>query len=102
MHIRPAGGRHADLSSPYVSERRPAHSSLRWEPAAFRPPCLDRRISMITSVVAGIVALVVVLIVVSEIVAAVIPLIIVLTCVPVRERDSLARVLAALDSSRRL
>ena len=57
---------------------------------------------MITTVVAGIVALIVALVVLSEIVAAVIPLVIVLTCVPVRERDSLARVLAALDSSRRL
>lgn len=57
---------------------------------------------MITSVVAGIVALIVVLIVLSEILAAVIPLVIVLTCVPAWERDGLARVLAAMDSSRRL
>lgn len=57
---------------------------------------------MITSVLAGVVALIVVLIVLSEILAAVIPLIIVLTCVPAEERDGLARVLAAIDSSRRL
>lgn len=53
-------------------------------------------------VLAGIVALVVLLIGLSEILAAVLPLIIVLTCVPARERDSLARVLAVLDSRRRL
>ncbi|WP_127504052.1 hypothetical protein [Actinoplanes solisilvae] len=53
-------------------------------------------------VLAGIVALLVLLLVLSEIAAAVIPLIIVLTCVPERDRESLARVLAALDSSRRL
>ncbi|MCO8275972.1 hypothetical protein M1L60_35880 [Actinoplanes sp. TRM 88003] len=57
---------------------------------------------MITSVLAGVVALIVVLIVLSEILAAVIPLIIVLTCVPAAERDGLARVLAVIDSSRRL
>ncbi|MCY1142040.1 hypothetical protein OWR29_28945 [Actinoplanes sp. Pm04-4] len=57
---------------------------------------------MTLTVLAVVVALIVVLIVVSEILAAIIPLIIVLTCVPVAERDGLARVLAALDSSRRL
>ncbi|MCM4084775.1 hypothetical protein [Paractinoplanes hotanensis] len=57
---------------------------------------------MTFTLLAGIVALIVLLVVLSEIVAAVIPLIIVLTCVPVGERDALARVLAALDSSRRL
>jgi hypothetical protein len=57
---------------------------------------------MTVTVLAGIVALLVLLVVLSEILAAVIPLIIVLTCVPERERDGLARVLAAMDSSRRL
>ncbi|MDY7085828.1 MAG: hypothetical protein SYR96_12050 [Actinomycetota bacterium] len=57
---------------------------------------------MTLSVLAGIVALLVLLFVLSEIVAAVLPLIIVLTCVPERERETLARVLAAADSSRRL
>jgi hypothetical protein len=57
---------------------------------------------MTINVIAGIVALLVLVLVLSEIVAAVLPLIIVLTCVPERERDTLARVLAALDSSRRL
>lgn len=57
---------------------------------------------MTLSVLAGIVALLVLLFVLSEILAAVLPLIIVLTCVPEREREALARVLAAVDSSRRL
>lgn len=57
---------------------------------------------MTINVLAGIVALLVLLLALSEIVAAVIPLIIVLTCVPERERETLARVLAAMDSSRRL
>jgi len=57
---------------------------------------------MTAVVLAGIVAALLLVIVLSEIVAAVIPLVIVLTCVPVGERDALARVLAALDSSRRL
>lgn len=57
---------------------------------------------MTSSVLAGIVALLVLLIVLSEIVSAVLPLVIVLTCVPEREREVLARVLAAYDSSRRL
>ncbi|WP_249997684.1 hypothetical protein [Actinoplanes sp. M2I2] len=57
---------------------------------------------MTMSLLAGIVALIVLLIVLSEILAAVLPLIIILTCVPARDRDGLARVLAAIDSSRRL
>ena len=57
---------------------------------------------MTSSMLAGIVALLVLLIVLSEIVSAVLPLIIVLLCVPERDRDDLARVLAACDSSRRL
>nr|WP_221376263.1 hypothetical protein [Actinoplanes polyasparticus] len=57
---------------------------------------------MATSVLVGVVALIVVMIALSEILAAVIPLVIVLTCVPPGERDGLARVLAVLDSSRRL
>ena len=57
---------------------------------------------MTVSVVAGIVALLVLLIVLTEVVSAVLPLIIVLTCVPEQERDALARVLAAMDSRRRL
>jgi len=51
---------------------------------------------------AGIIAFLVLLFLLSEIVAAVLPLIIVLLAVPQRERDALARILAALDSSRRL
>ncbi|WP_045747661.1 hypothetical protein [Actinoplanes rectilineatus] len=57
---------------------------------------------MTSFTVAGIVALLVLLIVFSEVVSAVIPLIIVLTFVPEREREALARLLATLDSSRRL
>jgi hypothetical protein len=57
---------------------------------------------MTTTVLAVIVAVLVLVIVLSEIVAAVLPLIIVLAVVPDRERDALARVLAAIDSSRRL
>jgi len=57
---------------------------------------------MTITVLAGIVGLLVLLIVLSEIGSAVLPLIIVLTCVPERDRDSLARVLAAIDSRRRL
>jgi hypothetical protein len=57
---------------------------------------------MTINVLAGIVVLLVILVVLSELAAAVLPLIIVLTCVPERERDALARVLAAVDSSRRL
>jgi hypothetical protein len=41
-------------------------------------------------------------IVVAEVLAAVLPLIIVLTFVPPEQRDPLARLLAACDSSRRL
>jgi hypothetical protein len=48
------------------------------------------------------VAVLVVLLVVSEILAAVLPLIIVVALVPPHERDDLAKVLAACDSSRRL
>jgi hypothetical protein len=48
------------------------------------------------------VAVLVTLLVLSEIAAAVLPLIIVVTLVPPEERDDLARVLAACDSSRRL
>ena len=55
-----------------------------------------------TPVLAAIVALLVVLVVLTEIVSAVLPLVIVLICVPERERDSLARLLAVCDSSRRL
>ena len=55
-----------------------------------------------TTLLAGIIALLVLLFVLSEIVAAVLPLVIVLMAVPAREREALARVLAALDSSRRL
>ena len=57
---------------------------------------------MTSTLLAGIIALLVLLFVLSEIVSAVLPLIIVLTCVPEREREALAKVLAALDSSRRL
>ena len=57
---------------------------------------------MTVNVLAGIVALLVFAIILSEVVSAVLPLIIVLTCVPERDREALARVLAALDSSRRL
>jgi hypothetical protein len=62
----------------------------------------DRRTSMTFTTLAGIVALLVFSVLLSEIVSAVLPLIIVLTCVPERERETLARVLSALDSSRRL
>jgi len=55
-----------------------------------------------TTLLAGIIALLVLLFLLSEIIAAVLPLVIVLLAVPARERDGLARVLAALDSSRRL
>jgi hypothetical protein len=55
-----------------------------------------------TTLLAGIIALLVLLFLLSEIVAAVLPLVIVLLAVPARERETLARVLAALDSSRRL
>jgi hypothetical protein len=41
-------------------------------------------------------------IVVAEVLAAVLPLVIVLTFVPPEQRDALARLLAACDSSRRL
>ena len=57
---------------------------------------------MTSTLLAGIIAALVLLFVVSEIVAAVLPLIIVLLAVPDREREALARVLAALDSSHRL
>jgi hypothetical protein len=57
---------------------------------------------MTITVLAGIVALLVFLFLISEILSAVLPLIIVLTCVPERERQALAEVLAALDSSHRL
>ncbi len=57
---------------------------------------------MTATLVAGIVALLVALVVLTELVSAVLPLIIVLACVPDRERETLARVLAACDSSRRL
>jgi len=57
---------------------------------------------MTSTLLAGIIAALVLLFVVSEIVAAVLPLMIVLLAVPDREREALARVLAALDSSRRL
>ncbi|MBM2623264.1 hypothetical protein JIG36_47985 [Actinoplanes sp. LDG1-06] len=57
---------------------------------------------MTINLLAGIVALLVLLFVLTEIVSAVLPLIIVLAFVPERERESLARALAALDSSRRL
>ena len=55
-----------------------------------------------TPVLFVIVGLLVLLVVLTEIVSAVLPLVIVLTCVPERERDSLARLLAVCDSSRRL
>lgn len=48
------------------------------------------------------VAALVVLLVFSEIVAAALPIIIVVALVPPQERDDLAKVLAACDSSRRL
>lgn len=57
---------------------------------------------MTSTVLAGIIASLVLLFILSEIVAAVLPLVIVLLAVPDRERETLARVLAALDSSRRL
>ncbi|MEU8817512.1 hypothetical protein [Actinoplanes sp. NPDC048796] len=57
---------------------------------------------MTMTVLAGIVALLVFLFLISEIMSAVVPLIIVLTCVSGRDRETLAEVLAALDSSRRL
>ena len=57
---------------------------------------------MTRTLLAGIIAFLVLLFVLSEIVVAVLPLVIVLLAVPQRERDALARVLAALDSSRRL
>ncbi|MFC7279153.1 hypothetical protein ACFQS1_34765 [Paractinoplanes rhizophilus] len=57
---------------------------------------------MTSTALAGIIAALVLLLILSEIVAAVLPLILVLTFVPAPERESLARVLAALDSSRRL
>jgi len=57
---------------------------------------------MTRTLLAGIVALLVLLFVLSEIVSAVLPLIIVLTFVPEREREALAGLVAALDSSRRL
>jgi hypothetical protein len=52
----------------------------------------------VLTAVAGLVML----FVLAEIAAAVLPLIIVLTLVPPEQRDALARVLAACDSSRRL
>lgn len=48
------------------------------------------------------VAALVILLVLSEIVAAVLPVVIVVTLVPPHEREDLARLLAACDSSRRL
>ena len=57
---------------------------------------------MTSTLLAGIVAFLVLLFVLTEIAAAVLPLIIVLTFVPKQDREDLARVLAALDSSRRL
>lgn len=54
------------------------------------------------TLLAGVVAFLVLLFVLSEIASAVLPLIIVLAFVPARDREELARVLAALDSSRRL
>ncbi|MEV0897103.1 hypothetical protein [Actinoplanes sp. NPDC049802] len=48
------------------------------------------------------VAAVVILVVLTEIAAAVLPILIVLLFVPPHERDSLARLLAVCDSSRRL
>ncbi|WP_030439069.1 hypothetical protein [Actinoplanes subtropicus] len=57
---------------------------------------------MTSTLLAGIIAFLVLLFVLCEIASAVLPLIIVLLAVPERERETLARVLAALDSSRRL
>jgi hypothetical protein len=57
---------------------------------------------MTSTLLAAIIACLVLLFVLCEIVSAVLPLIIVLLAVPDREREALARVLAALDSSRRL
>jgi hypothetical protein len=49
-----------------------------------------------------IVAVVVVLVVLVELVAAVLPVLIVITLVPPEERQGLAEVIAAIDSSKRL
>ncbi|MBW6435861.1 hypothetical protein KZ829_19150 [Actinoplanes hulinensis] len=57
---------------------------------------------MIEYAVPAAVAAVVVLVVLTEIAAAVLPIVIVLLFVPPHERESLARLLAACDSSRRL
>jgi hypothetical protein len=57
---------------------------------------------MTSTLLAGIIAFLVLLFVLSEIASAVLPLIIVLAFVPSQNREELATVLAALDSSRRL
>jgi hypothetical protein len=50
----------------------------------------------------AVVALLVLLLIMAEVAAAVLPLLIVVTLVPPAERGSLADVIAAADSSRRL
>jgi len=52
--------------------------------------------------VAGVVAALVFVVVVSEILSALLPLLVVVTLVPPSERQGLAELLAAADSSRRL
>jgi hypothetical protein len=57
---------------------------------------------MTSSLLPVIAALLVILLILTEIVAAVLPLIVVLVFVPEQERDALARLIAACDSSRKL
>lgn len=49
-----------------------------------------------------VVAVVILFVVIVELVAAVLPMLIVITLVPPEERQGLAEVIAAIDSSRRL
>jgi putative exporter of polyketide antibiotics len=51
--------------------------------------------------IAGIVAALVFLVIISEVVCAVAPILLVMTLVPPSEREGLAEVLAAADTSRR-